>query len=377
MEVKSVYLDNAATTKLDEEVAREIMNVMENNFGNPSSIHAFGRSSKALIETARRNVAKHINAHSSEIFFTSGGTEADNMVFSTAFETMGIKRFISSAVEHHAVGHSIEHYVSLGAQFDEVRLLDNGHVDLEHLEVLLSDEQPTLVSLMHGNNEIGNLLPLEKVVALCRKYGAYFHSDTVQTMCHYKFDVKAIDLDFMTCSAHKFHGPKGVGFLYARKGLPVTSLIHGGGQERGKRAGTENLYGIIGLSKAMDVAYRDLDEHRSHVEGLKSYMVDQLREKVPGVEFNGDCINTALYTVLSVCFPSTEFNDLFLYQLDLNGIAASGGSACSAGANKGSHVLEAIKADPDLPHVRFSFSKYNSKEDIDYAVEKVAAFYAS
>lgn len=372
-----VYMDNAATTPLDKEVAEAMYKVMINNFGNPSSIHSFGRESKALLETSRRTIAKHINASPSEIYFTSGGTEADNMALLSAVENMGVKRIISSPLEHHAVTHTVEYYMNKGIAYESIKLLPNGHVDLEYLEELLKKDVPTIVSLMHGNNEIGNLLPVKKVSEMCKAYNALFHSDTVQTMCHYRFDVKDLDVDFMACSAHKFHGPKGIGFLYAKKGTQISSLIHGGAQERGKRSGTENLYGIVGLAKAMDVAFEDLESHAKQVSDLKQYMAGRLEKEIPGVEFNGDSRSEgALYTVLSVKFPSTDFNDMFLYQLDLNGIAASGGSACSSGASTGSHVLAAIGSDQSRPNIRFSFSKYNTKEEVDYVIDKILSLYA-
>lgn len=372
-----VYLDNAATTPLDKQVAEAMYKVMINNFGNPSSVHAFGRESKALLETSRRTIAKHINANPSEIYFTSGGTEADNMALLSAVENMGVKRIISSPLEHHAVTHTVEYYMQKGIAYEPIKMLPDGHVDLEYLEELLKKDVPTIVSLMHGNNEIGNLLPLKKVSEMCKTYNALFHSDTVQTMCHYRFDVKDLDVDFMACSAHKFHGPKGIGFLYAKKGTQISSLIHGGAQERGKRSGTENLYGIVGLAKAMDVAFEDLESHAKQVSDLKQYMAGRLEQVIPGVEFNGDSRSeAALYTVLSVKFPSTDFNDMFLYQLDLNGIAASGGSACSSGASTGSHVLAAIGSDQSRPNIRFSFSKYNTKEEVDYVIDKIQSLYA-
>lgn len=369
--MKRIYLDNAATTPLAAEVYEEMLPLLKDGFGNPSSTHYFGRQSKGIIETARRKVAKYLNAQPSEIIFTSGGTEADNTVFNIAIHELGVERIITSSIEHHAVVHSVENIgQNTSVEYHYVHLLKNGHVDMEHLEELLaSSNKKTLVSLMHGNNEIGNLLPLYKTAQLCRNYNAYFHSDTVQTMAHYSFDLKDLDIDFITCAAHKFHGPKGIGFLYINHKIAGQPLIHGGSQERGLRAGTENLYGIAGLAKAMELAYTDLEEHQHHVQGLKSYMISELRTKIPGVNFHGDIQpETSLYTVLNVCLPKTEKGTMLLFTLDLKGIACSGGSACSSGSNKGSHVLEGIKADTTRPNVRFSFSRYTTKEEIDYAV---------
>jgi cysteine desulfurase len=368
--MKRVYLDNAATTPMAKEVFEAMLPYMTEHFGNPSSTHAFGRTSKNAIEQARRTVAKHLNVHPHDIYFTSGGTEADNIALYSSVKDLGVKRIITSAIEHHAVGHTAEHI----AQHEHielalVKLTPNGHVDLNHLEDLLKENKPTLVSLMHANNEIGNLLPLKTVGELCRKYGAYFHSDTVQTMGHYHFDLKDFPIDFITCAAHKFHGPKGVGFLYVNKAIKINPLQHGGAQERNLRGGTENLYGIVGLAKAMELAYDDLEAHQHHVQGLKNYMRTQIEQSFNDVCFNGDTTpENSLYTVLSVCFKGIENKATFLFGLDLKGVAASGGSACSSGSNKGSHVLTALGNAPEDTTVRFSFSRYTTKEDIDFAI---------
>lgn len=368
-----VYLDNAATTPMAPEVIERMSEVMKNHFGNPSSIHGFGRDAKAVIEIARREVGKLINAEPKEIIFTSGGTEADNMAITCAVKDHGVKRIISSTIEHHAVGHSIESLE--GVQVDWARLSPTGMVDLNHLEELLQSGDKTLVSLMHANNEIGTLLPVQKVAELCKKYNALFHSDTVQTMGHYQIDVKALGADFITCAAHKFHGPKGVGFLYVSKDLTVSPLIQGGAQERGLRGGTENLIGIAGLAEALKLANEDIPGHIAHVQGLKSYMMEQLKEKIPGVQFHGETDpEKSLYTVLNVCFPDFENKSMLLFLLDLDGVACSGGSACTSGSNTGSHVLRGINADTNRPNARFSFSRYTTKEEIDYAlkcIEKV------
>lgn len=368
-----VYLDNAATTPIAPEVVEAMLPVLKDGFGNPSSTHFYGRQTKALIETSRRTVSKLLNCQASEIIFTSGGTEADNMALYSSVHQLGVKHIITSAIEHHAVGHTAEAIQAEGlARVSYVKLDEKGTVDLADLERLLTTEDKTLVSLMHANNEIATLLPLKEVSTLCRKYNAYFHSDTVQTMGHYAFDLKELDIDFITCAAHKFHGPKGIGFLYVNKNVKAEALIHGGAQERGLRGGTENVYGIVGLAKAMELAYDDVEGHQQHVQGLKSYMIDQLKSIFSDVTFHGQTEpSKALYTVLNVCFPRTEKAGMLLFTLDLKGVAVSGGSACSSGASKGSHVLEGINADMTRPNVRFSFSRFTTKEEIDFALEQV------
>ncbi len=373
-----VYLDNAATTPMAPEVVAAMSDVLLNHFGNPSSTHSYGRSSKALLETARRNIAQHLNCASSELFFTSGGTEADNLACHIAVQELGVKRIISTSIEHHAVGHTVEMYRDrYNVQLHNLSLDAQGHIDLSELDALLKDPIPTLVSLMHANNEIATLIPLSQIAQLCRSYGAYFHSDTVQTMGHYAFDLKAMDVDFITCAAHKFHGPKGIGFLYVNKRIKMAPMILGGSQERGFRGGTENLAGIVGLSKAFDLAYEDLQGHQSHVQGLKSYMMGRLKDHFSDIAFHGDTTpEGSLYTVLNVCFPPTEKASMLLFTLDLKGVAVSGGSACTSGAAKGSHVLEGIGADMTRPNVRFSFSRYTTREEIDFALEQVFSAFA-
>ena len=371
--MKKVYLDNAATTPIASEVYEEMIPYLKNEFGNPSSQHSIGRQAKGTLETSRRKVAQFINAQPSEIVFTSGGTEADNMALNIAINRLGVQRIITSEIEHHAVIHTVENICqNHPVEYQLVKLTPKGHVDLENLEELLAkDNKTTLVSLMHANNEIGNLLPIHKVSELCRKYNAYFHSDTVQTMAHYPIDLKKLDIDFITCSAHKFHGPKGIGFLYINKKIDAVPLIHGGSQERGLRGGTENLYGIVGLAKAMELAFDNVKEHQKHVQHLKSYMIDQLQSKIEGIDFYGDATHPekSLYTVLNVRLPKTSKGDMLLFTLDLKGIACSGGSACSSGSNKGSHVLQGVYTDTSHPNVRFSFSRYTTKEEIDYTVK--------
>ena len=369
-----VYLDNAATTPLDKEVIAAMIPVMEEGYGNPSSIHAFGREARSKVERARKNVAKHLNCSPGEIFFTSGGTEADNMAIRCGMTDLGINHAITTNIEHHAVGHTLEDMAEKGyIKLSYVNLDENGSVNLTHLEELLANNDRSFVSLMHANNEIGNLLPLKEVGDICKNNNAIFHSDTVQTMAHYRYDLQDVNVHFITGAAHKFHGPKGNGFLYINSDVSITPLIYGGSQERNMRAGTENVYGIIGLSTAMDIAYRDLDEHRKHIEGLKSYMIKELQNTILGVEFNGLSgeIDQSLYTVLNVMFPQTDIGEMLLYNLDIMGIACSGGSACSSGSNVGSHVLRGIGVDMMRPSLRFSFSKYNSKEELDYVISQI------
>ena len=375
-----VFLDNAATTPIDPQVFEAMLPVLKDGFGNPSSTHFFGRKIKALIERARKNIAKHLNCTPGEIIFTSGGTEADNMAIQCAVKDLGVKHIITSTIEHHAVGHTVEKFKSEGCvSVSYVHLDENGHVDLEHLEQLLSVHPKTLVTLMHANNEIGNLLPLEQVSEICEQYGAIFHSDTVQTMAHYNFDLKVLDkVHFLTCSAHKFHGPKGIGFLYVNKNVQVNPIIHGGAQERNMRGGTENVYGIVGLSKAMDVAFEGLEEHQNHISSLKEHMIIRLNNSIEGVEYNADSANLSrsLYTILSVSLPPTEIASMLLFNMDIMGIACSGGSACTSGANTGSHVLAGIESPMDRPTIRFSFSRFSTKEEIDYAVDSLLSLYS-
>lgn len=369
-----VYLDNAATTPLDKEVLAAMLPLLETTFGNPSSIHAHGREARNLIERSRKTVANLLNTSPAEIFFTSGGTEADNTAITSAIETYQLTHAITSKVEHHAVLHTLEHLAKAGTiRLSYVNLDEKGNVDLTHLEELLKTNPPTLVSLMHANNEIGNVLDLEAAGIICREYGAIFHSDTVQTMGHFRHDLQKLPVDFIVGAGHKFHGPKGVGFLYVNAEKRINPLIHGGSQERNMRGGTENIYGIIGIAKAMEIAYAQMDEHRKHIESLKNHMIEKLSQ-FEGVSFNGESGNLekSLYTVLNVNFPPSAEADMFLFNLDINKISASGGSACTSGTNIGSHVLTELHTDPNSPAVRFSFSKYNTVEEIDYVIEKLA-----
>lgn len=372
-----VYLDNAATTKLDENVLKAMMPLMLEDFGNPSSIHAFGRKTRAAIETARKTVARLLNVTPAEIFFTSGGTEADNMAINQSIVTYDIKHVISSVIEHHAVEHTLKTLEKAGkVKVSWVKLDTKGNVDLADLEELLKNNSRSLVSLMHANNELGTLLPLKEVGELCEKYDAIFHSDTVQTMGHYKMDLRELKVHFVTCAAHKFHGPKGVGFLYINHERKITPFIHGGAQERNMRGGTENVYGIVGLAKALEICFDEMEEHQKHIRGLKNYMREQLTALIPGMAFNGETSDEkSLYTVLNCCFPKHPDAEMLLFNLDIAGIAASGGSACSSGSNQGSHVLRGIGSDMERPSVRFSFSKYTTKEEIDFVIKNLVELF--
>jgi cysteine desulfurase len=367
-----IYFDNAATTPLDPGVFEAMVPYLRDHYGNPSSIHAFGRQTRAAIEKSRRSIASLLNCTPGEIIFTSGGTEADNMVLHCGVRDLGVKHIITSPIEHHAVELTAtkigEH---AGVQVHWVRLEADGKPDMVHLEELLkaTEGEGVLLSLMHANNEIGTRIDLQAVGELAHRYGALFHSDTVQTMGHYRFDLQALPVDFITCAAHKFHGPKGVGFLYMRSGGGLKPLILGGAQERNMRGGTENLAGIVGLAKAMELAHEDMAAHHAHVQALKDRMMQRLRETVPGVEFNGDTSADGLYTVLNVRFPDDGKAEMLVYNLDIEGIACSGGSACSSGSNKGSHVLAALYPDVKGANIRFSFSRFNTVEEVDRTID--------
>jgi cysteine desulfurase len=367
-----VYFDNAATTPLDKEVADAMYKVMCEDFGNPSSTHAHGRVVRTHIEEARKKVALLLNCTPGEIFFTSGGTEADNMAIRKSVEDKGVKSIITSPIEHHAVLHTIEELEKQGKiKMHLVKLLPNGHIDLSHLEQLLQEQPNVLVSLMHANNEIGNLLDIDKVGALCQHYNALFHCDTVQTIGHYPFDLQKTHVNFLACAAHKFNGPKGVGFIYINHKNKIHPFITGGAQERNMRGGTENVYGIIGLTKALSIATENLEAEKQHILGLKNYMIERLQATIPDIRFNGDAAGDSLYTVLNVNFPPTPIAEMILFKLDISGISASGGSACSSGSNVGSHVLAAIGVEPNRPSVRFSFAKHNTREEVDYVINEL------
>ncbi len=372
------YLDNAATTPLDPEVLEAMLPVLKDVYGNPSSIHANGRQARSLIERARRTLAELLGASPAEIFFTSGGTESNNTVLTGSVETYGIRHVITSPLEHHAVLHTLSHLEKTGRiRLSYADIDESGRIDMDSLEKLLGSGEKALVSLMHANNEIGNLYDIEAIGELCDAYGAVYHSDTVQTMGHFRHDVKKLKANFIVGAAHKFHGPKGVGFFYQKAGTRILPFIHGGAQERNMRGGTENVYGIVGLAKALEIAYRDMEEHRRKILSLKLKMKQALLEKIEGVRFNGlsGDPDRSLYTVLNVSLPATEISDMLLFNLDIEGVCASGGSACASGTDIGSHVLQAIKADPNRPGIRFSFSKFNTTGEADYATEVLAGLF--
>lgn len=368
-----VYFDNAATTPIDPEVLKEMYKVMENHYGNPSSIHGHGREVRTLIERSRKTIANLLHASPSEIFFTSGGTEADNTAIRCGIVDNGITHAISSQIEHHAVIHTLEAMQKAGTiKLSYVDVDSKGTVDYDHLERLLKENDRSFVSLMHANNELGTLSNMERIGDLCEQYNAIYHSDTVQTMGHFAHDLSKLKTHFMVCAAHKLHGPKGIGFLYVNHKVKIKPFIYGGAQERNMRGGTENVYGIVGLAKALEMAYADMEQHQQYIQGLKSYMIGQLKASIPGVKFNGETdADKSLYTVLNVSFPCNDMADMMLFNLDIAGISASGGSACSSGTDIGSHVLNAIGGIGAGPSVRFSFSKYNTKEEVDYTVSKL------
>lgn len=370
--MERIYLDNAATTPIDPRVVEAMLPYLTTHFGNPSSVYSYGRETRMGIEKARKSVAALLGARPSEIFFTSGGTESSNTVLQAAVRDLECRRIISSKIEHHATLHTVEHLQKSGmAQVQYVDLLPNGHINLEHLEQLLSEPGgKCLVSLMHANNEIGNLLDLDAVGNLCEKYGALFHSDTVQTVGHYPFHLKESNVHFITGAGHKFHGPKGVGMLYISDRVSIQPMLHGGSQERNMRAGTENVYGIVGFAKALELATEQYEADSKYISNIKAYMMQQLLAHVPEVAFNGDPKGNSLYTVLSASFPKTNQSEMLLFNLDIHHICASGGSACSSGANKGSHVMEALHpSSDDRVTIRFSFSRHTTRDEIDYTIE--------
>ncbi len=371
--MQRIYFDNAATTALDPQVLESMMPYLNGKFGNPSSIYSYGRESRMAIESSRKTVAKILNAHPAEVFFTSGGTESSNTAITAAVRDLQCRHIISSPIEHHATLHTVEYlYHSGEAALSYVKILPNGHVDMQDLEKLLAgSEEKCLVTLMHANNEIGNLLDIDAVGRLCRVYNAIFHSDTVQTVGHYPFDLRNTPVHFVTGAGHKFHGPKGVGFLYINENVKIKPFIHGGSQERNMRAGTENVYGIVGFAKALEMATAAYEQDSNYIQGLKWYMAEQLKKHILGVNFNGDPFGRSLYAVLNASFPKTEKSEMILFNMDIQGICASGGSACTSGADQGSHVIRAINNNPNQVAVRFSFSKYNTKEEIDQVVEKL------
>lgn len=382
--MEKIYFDNAATTPMHKEVVSYMTEVLKQEYGNPSSTHAYGRSAKSIIETARKEIANKLKAHPTEIIFTSGGTEAVNFILKGCVQGLGVKRIISSRIEHHAVLHSLDALeAEFGTKIDYVKVDEKGFVDLAHLEELLKQsDKKTLVSLMHVNNEVGTLLDIHAVGDLCAKYQTLFHSDTVQSIGHFPMDFSQNKVHFATAAAHKFHGPKGVGFAYIRKGSGLEPLIHGGAQERGMRAGTEPVYAIAGMHKAVTLAYDNLATSSAYIVDLKNHFITELRKAIPGVIFNGACVDqdNSTYTLVNFSLPiSKKKSLLLLFQLDLKGIACSQGSACQSGSATGSHVLHELLGEEaeDYSALRFSFSTFNTKEEVDYAVSVLKEFAVS
>ena len=376
--MQRVYFDNAATTPISEEVINAMLPVLRGQFGNPSSIHAEGRGVRSLLEAARKTVANCIGSSTSEVFFTSGGTESNNMAIKCAVRDLGVTRIISSPTEHHCGTHAIESVAQQGVEVVWLSVDALGRISYDELETALQngDGKVTLVSIMHANNEIGTMIDLQRVADLCQQYKAYCHSDTVQTLGHFPINVQDTPVHFISGAAHKFHGPKGVGFIYINGTTAVKPFIDGGAQERNMRGGTENVYGIVGLAKALELSYNDLDARVAHIRDVRAYMKAQLENTFEDIRFNGDIDGDSLYTVLNVSFPPSPRNEMLLFNMDIAGISVSGGSACSSGAEKGSHVLEAIHADPERKSIRFSFSHYNTREEVDFVVEKMKGFIA-
>jgi cysteine desulfurase len=368
--MERIYFDNAATTPLDPAVLETMMPYLTDKFGNPSTIYSYGRESRMAIEQARKTVARLLHAHPAEIFFTSGGTESSNAAIRAAIQDLGCRHIISSPLEHHATLHTIAYYKDRGeADLHFLDVLPNGHLDLDQLDLMLTKlEGKALVTLMHANNETGNLLDIQKVSEICKRHNAIFHSDTVQTLGHYSLDLSQLNIHFITGAAHKFHGPKGTGLLYVNEKIKIKPNIHGGAQERNMRAGTENVYGIVGFSKAFELACQKMDEDRKQINNIRIYMADELMKAFPEISFNGDPFGKSLYTILSVSFPKSEKTEMLLFNLDINHICASGGSACTSGAQQGSHVILAIHPGSDRTTVRFSFSRYNTNDEVDRVV---------
>jgi cysteine desulfurase len=373
-----VYLDNAATTPMAPEIIETMSKIMKNNFANPSSTHSFGRESKIIIESARKRIANLLNTSPGSIFFTSGGTEADNMAIKCGIRDHKITHAITSKIAHNAVLYPLQDLEKESViNLSYVDIDNDGVVCLSHLKELLENNPRTFVSIMHANNEIGTIQDIKKIGEICKEYDAIFHSDTVQTIAHFPFDMQHLNVDFMAASAHKFHGPKGVGFVYISEDVQIKPLLRGGSQERNMRAGTENICGITGLVMAMEMAYKDLENEVKYIKGLKMYMIEKLQKEIDDVRFYGKCtdLDNSLYTVLSCHFPETDIAEMLLFNLDILGVACSGGSACASGGNKKSHVLSAIDPESRRPGIRFSFSKYNTKEEIDFAIDKLKSLF--
>ena len=373
--MSEVYLDNAATTKVRDEVADSITKVIKNEYGNPSSTHSYGRSSKSIVETSRKEIAALLNVSSSEIIFTSGGTEGDNMILRNCVKNLNVKHIISSKIEHHAVTHTIDYLLTCNdIKITYVKIHSNGDIDYDDLESILeSSSEKTLVSLMHINNELGNISNIKLISDLCKKYNALFHSDTVQSIGHYDLDFNKLQLDFFVASAHKFHGPKGVGFAFVRKNTKLGSFITGGMQEKGFRAGTESVHNIYGMSEALKISLKNLVNEKKYVTEIKNYFISKISNEIKGVKFNGTSgeADKSTYTLVNVLLPiDKKTGGLFMFKLDMKGIACSKGSACQSGSDNGSHVLNEIqnKQDNENISLRFSFSIFNTKKDIDYTI---------
>ena len=376
---KRVFLDNAATTPMAPEIIEMMSEMMKTHFANPSSTHSYGRESKIVVEAARKKIAELLNTSPGSIFFTSGGTEADNMAIKCAIDDHKITHAITSKLSHHAVLYPLEDLAEEGKiKLSYIDIDENGVVSLSHLKDLLANNPRTFVSIMHANNEIGTIQDIKAIGDICKEYNAIFHSDTVQTIAHFPFNMQELNVDFMAASAHKFHGPKGVGFVYISENIQIKPMLRGGGQERNMRAGTENIYGIAALALAMEIAYAKLEEEVDYIKGIKKYMIEKLQTELDDVQFYGKCtdLDNSLYTVLSCHFPETDIAEMLLFNLDILGVACSGGSACASGGSKGSHVLSALMPDSKRPGIRFSFSKYTTKSDIDFAVEKLKELFA-
>ena len=368
---RKVYFDNAASTPMLPEVLETMMITMQEAHGNPSSIHYYGRHARSIIEDARKTVAQSLKASIGEIFFTSGGTEANNMALICAVRDLGIERIISSPLEHHCVLHTLQYLADQGIRVEYLETDRKGHPSLEQLSQLVSaTSESTLVSLMHANNEVGTIADLKKVSEICREHGAFLHSDTVQTIGHVPIDLTELYIHFITGSAHKFHGPKGTGFLYINSDIAIKPMIHGGAQERNMRAGTENIAGIAGMATALRMASKDLDGHETNLMMMKRRLMEALRSQLPDVQFNGD-LHQGLSTILSVTFPASQKSELLLFNLDIEGISASGGSACASGTQVQSHVLAHLRPDDPGTTIRFSFSPMNTIDEIDYLISRL------
>ena len=372
--MRYVYADNSATTALSPKVLEKMMPYLTEVYGNPSSIYTIGAKAKAAVETARENIAKNLGAaNPNEIYFTSGGSESDNWALKGvchALKAKGKKHIITSKFEHHAILHTCEALEKEGFEVTYLDVYENGIVHPEDVENAIR-EDTAIVSIMYANNEIGTIQPISEIGAICRKHGVLFHTDAVQAAGYVKIDVQKENIDLLSMTAHKLHGPKGCGLLYIRKGVRIENLICGGAQERNKRAGTENVAGIVGLGKAIEIAYKNFDEYNSKLTNLRNYYISEINEKIPNTKLNGS-IKYRLPGNANISFKGVDGESLLL-NLDMEGICASSGSACSTGQNTPSHVLLAIGVPSSLAYgaLRVTLGEENSKEDIDYLVEKL------